>query len=413
MVGAPRITIVGASLAGLRTAEALLASLPDARVTLLGAERRLPYNRPPLSKEAVEAMAQPGGNPVAAFEKLVLKSRLAPDAVTMRLGTAAEAVEPGALRLSDGTCLRHDWLIAATGLRPRRLCLRGAEDRRFVLRSFDDAMRLGRAMVPGARMVVAGGGFIGCEIAATARKLGLHVTIVEPMEQPMIGALGPRVAAAMAALHRAHGVTVLTGRAVAAMPDSEPLVILDDGQALEADLIVEALGSHPNVEWLEGSGADLTNGVLCDTRLIATGAEGLLAVGDVARFANPLFGSEPRRVEHWCVPGQTARRAAETIAAREAGHDPAPGFAPMPSFWSDQHGMRLQSFGAPALADSAEVIEGDLTRVGEAAIIIEYHRASRPVAVLGLGAAPASLAPHRARLDRALTAETVFPETVQ
>lgn len=413
MTGAPRITIAGASLAGLRTAEAVLAARPDARVTMIGAEQRVPYNRPPLSKDAAEALARPGNDPAAAFEKIILKSRLSPDAVTMRLGVAAEAVERGATRLSDGTCLRHDWLIAATGLRPRRLPLRGAEDRRFVLRSFDDAVRLGRALVAGARMVVAGGGFIGCEIAATARKLGLHVTIVEPMEQPMIGALGPRVAAAMAALHRAHGVTVLTGRAVAAMPDSEPLVILDDGQALEADLIVEALGSHPNVEWLEGSGADLTNGVLCDTRLIATGAEDLLAVGDVARFANQLFGPEPRRVEHWCVPGQTARRAAETIAALAAGHDPAPGFAPMPSFWSDQHGMRLQSFGAPALADSAEVIEGDLTRVGEAAVIIEYHRAGRPVAVLGLGAAPAALAPHRARLDRALTAETVFPETVQ
>lgn len=407
MAPGPRITIVGASLAGLRTAEAVLAALPDARVTLVGAEDRAPYNRPPLSKDIAEALATGRLDAAAAFASLALKSRLAPDAVAMRLGVAAEAVEPGAVRLADGAVLRHDWLVAATGLRPRRLALRGGEARRFVLRTFDDARRLGAAMIPGARMVVAGGGFVGCEIAATARRLGLHVTIVEPMEQPMIGALGPRVAAAMAALHRAHGVTVLTGRSVAAIPDGEALAILDDGQALEADLIVEALGSHPNVEWLAGSGADLSNGVLCDTRLLALGAEGLLAAGDVARFANPLFGPTPRRVEHWCVPGQTARRVAETIAAREAGRDPAPGFAPMPSFWSDQHGMRLQSFGAPGLADSAEVIEGDLARVGAAPVIVEYHRDGRPVAVLGLGATPAALAPHRARFDRALAPETV------
>lgn len=248
MAAAPRITIVGASLAGLRTAEAVLAALPDTRVTMVGAEHHVPYNRPPLSKEAVAALAQPGADPVAAFEKLKLKSRLAPGAVTMRLDTVVEAVDPGTLRLSDGTRLLHDWLIAATGLRPRRLSLSGAQDRRFALRSFDDAVQLGRAMVPGARMVVAGGGFIGCEIAATARRLGLHVTIVEPMEQPMIGALGPRVAAAMAALHRAQGVTVLTGRAIASLPDSEPLVILDDGQALAPHLLhqIEKRQAFPN-----------------------------------------------------------------------------------------------------------------------------------------------------------------------
>jgi 3-phenylpropionate/trans-cinnamate dioxygenase ferredoxin reductase component len=407
MTPAPRITIVGASLAGLRTAEAVLSALPGARVTLVGAEREAPYNRPPLSKDAAEALSGAGVDAAAVFDKLALKSRLSPDDVTLRLDVSAEAVEPDAVRFSDGTSLRHDWLVAATGLRPRRLPLKGGEDRRFVLRTFADALRLGHALRPGARMVVAGGGFIGCEIAATARKIGLHVTIVEPMEHPMIGALGPRVAAAMAALHRSHGVTVLTGRSVTAIAEGEPLAILNDGQALEADLVVEALGSHPNIEWLAGTGADLSDGVLCDNRLLAPGAERLLAVGDVARFVNPLFGPEPRRVEHWCVPGQTARRAAETIAARVAGKDPAPGFAPMPSFWSDQHGMRLQSFGAPALADSAEVIDGDLGQTGAAPVIVEYRREGRPVAILGLGVAPAALASHRARLDRALSPETV------
>ncbi|MCR8546909.1 FAD-dependent oxidoreductase [Salipiger sp. P9] len=400
-MAAPRITIVGASLAGLRCAEALLAALPEARVTLVGDERHAPYNRPPLSKDAAEALAAgPGAGP-EVFEKLRLRSKLAPGAVTLRLGVAAEALDGTDVRLSDGRRIGSDWVVAATGLRPRRLPLTGAEDRRHVLRSYDDALTLAATLRTGARMVVIGAGFIGCEIAATARKLGLHVTLVEPAPQPMLRALGARVAAAMAALHRSHGVTLLSGRAVAGFDGAR--VILDDGQALEADVIVEALGSQPNTGWLTDSGADLSDGVLVDDRMLAPGAENLLAVGDIARFANPLFDAVPRRTEHWCIPGQTAKRAAETIAALCTGQRPTPGFAPMPSFWSDQYGMRLQAFGAPALAETQTVIEGDLSQTGTAPVIVEYARAGRPVGLIGLGANPAALARHRARLTAALT----------
>jgi len=402
MGAAPRITIVGASLAGLRTAEAVLALLPEAQVTLIGDEARVPYNRPPLSKEVPQALARDPVEAEAQFARLVLRSKIPEGAVQMRLGQAAVAVEGRAVRLADDTLVPGDWIVAASGLRPRRLALPGAEAHRHVLRSFDDALRLARDLRPGARMVVVGGGFIGCEIAATARKLGLHVTIVEPAPHPMQRALGPRVAGAMAALHRAHGVVVLTGRSVAGITPEH--VILDDGQALEAEVIVEAMGSHPNVEWLAGTGADLGDGVLVDDRMQAIGAARILAVGDLARFANPLFDAVPRRVEHWCVPGQTARRAAETIAAAELGLPQTHGFAPMPSFWSDQHGMRLQAFGAPALADACRVVEGDLTQIGRHPIIVEYLRDGAPVGVLGLGANPAALAAHRARLDAALSA---------
>ncbi len=399
-MGGPRITIVGASLAGLRTAEALMAELPGARVTLVGDEPHLPYNRPPLSKDGIEALAQGETPETEVFDKLVLRSKLAPGQVEMRLGTAATGIEGGDVRLADGTLIRSDWIVAATGIRPRRLALSGAMDRRHVLRSFDDARALAAGLRPGARLVVIGAGFIGCEIAATARKLGLHVTLIEPAPQPMLRALGARVAAAMAAFHRRHGVTVLTGRSLERIEADR--VILDDGQAIEADLIVEALGSLPNTEWLAGSGADLGDGVLLDARLIAEGTENLLAVGDIARFANPLFDAVPRRVEHWCVPGQTAKRAAETIAARTRGEDPAPDFAPMPSFWSDQYGLRLQAFGAPTLAETQTVVEGDLSRIGAAPVIVEYARAGQLVGVIGLGANPATLARHRARLVAAL-----------
>jgi len=400
----PRIVIVGASLAGLRCAEATKAALPDARIVLVGEEPHRPYNRPPLSKEAMEGLATGDRAAQAVFEKLLLRSKLGTGDVEMRLGCAATGLDDGRVVLADGTRLKADWFVAATGLRPRRLPLKGAEGRRHVLRGFEDAQQLASALRPGARMVVIGGGFIGCEIASTARKLGLQVSIVEPAPQPMLRALGTRVAAAMAALHRQHGVRLYAGRGVSAFgPDH---VVLDDGDRLEAEVIVEALGSLPNTGWLEGSGADLSDGVLTDGRMVAAGVPNLLAVGDVARFPNPLFDSVPRRVEHWCVPGQTAKRAAETMAALSAGQQPSHGFAPMPSFWSDQHELRVQSFGAPALADSQRVIEGDLSQVGTAPIIVEYARAGRPVAVTGIGAPPALLARHSARLSRALS-ETV------
>lgn len=399
----PRITIVGASLAGLRTAEAVAAALPGARITLIGDEALAPYNRPPLSKEALETLARSRCAEAEVFARLALRSKLG-DATDLRLGQAAVALEGTTVRLADGTAVPGDRVIAATGLRPRRLALTGAEGRRHVLRSFADLRALAADLRPGARLVVIGGGFIGCEIAATARKLGLIVRLVEPAPQPMLRALGPRVAAAMAALHRVQGVDLYLGRSVAGFDAAQ--VVLDDGQALEADAIVEALGSHPNVEWLAGAGADLTDGVLVDGALRAPGAPGLMAAGDVARFANPLFDAQARRIEHWCVPGQTARRVAEVLAAEARGEDPAPGFAPLPSFWSDQHGLRLQAFGAPFLADATRVVEGDLGLTGTAPVIVEYLREGRPVGVLGLGANPAALARHRAHLEATL-AETL------
>jgi len=399
----PRVVIIGASLAGLRSAEAVLAALPNAQITLIGDEPHAPYNRPPLSKEAVAGLV--GADALAreaTLAKLVFKHRLPEGAVTWRLGCRAAAVQADLrqVTLSDGVMLPYDWLIAATGLRPRRLPFAGLEDRRHVLRSFEDATRLAASFRPGARLVVVGAGFIGCEIAATAMKLGLHACVIEPQSQPMLAALGPQVAAAMASFHRAQGVDLRCGLAVTGLTDAG--IALSDGSEVPADVIVEAVGSTPNTEWLQGAGLDLANGVLTDATLTARGNDRILAVGDMARFPNPLFGPDPRRVEHWCVPGQTAKRAAETIAARDAGQEPLTRFAPLPSFWSDQHGLRLQSFGAPGLGDDIRLLEGSLASLGQAPCLVEYHRAGRAVGLLGLGAAPAALAQHRARLETAL-----------
>ena len=396
-----RALIIGASLAGLRSAEAVLAARPDAQVTLVGDESHPPYNRPPLSKEALAGLV----TGAADLDKLTFRHRLAGNAVAWRLAVRAVSVDAVAqtVQLSDGGALSYDWLIAATGLRPRRLALPGAEAR-HVLRSLDDATRLAKAMHPGARMLVVGAGFIGCEVAATALKLGLSVSVIEPQAQPMLAALGPQVAAVMADFHRARGVDLRCGLTVVGAEGTR--LELSDGSRIAGDLIVEAVGSAPNVEWLAGAGLDLTNGVLCDATLTASGSDRILAVGDVARFPNALFDPAPRRVEHWSIPGLTARRAAETIAARASGQEPPARFAPLPGVWSDQHGLRLQSFGAPGLGDEVQVLEGSLTAVGHAPCLIEYRRAGRPVGILGLGAAPAALAQHRARLERTLN-ETV------
>lgn len=393
----PRILIIGASLAGLRSTEAVLAALPGAHITLVGDEAHAPYNRPPMSKDVLTGLV--AGD--ATMEKLAFRHRLTEGAVDWRLGTRAVLTDSRArtVRLSDNAVLGYDWLIVATGLRPRRMALPHPE-RRHVLRTWEDAVGLAASLRPGARMLVVGAGFIGCEVAATAVQLGLSATVIEPQAQPMQVALGAEVAAAMAAFHRANGVNLRCGLTVSGA-DADAL-ILSDGQRMEGDVIVEAVGSVPNVDWLEGAGLDLSNGVLCDASLIAQGNDRILAVGDVARFPNALFDATPRRVEHWSIPGFTAKRAAETIAARLAGAQPQPRFAPLPGFWSDQHGLRLQSFGAPGLGDEIQVLEGDLARLGEMPCLVEYRRSGRMVGVLGLGVAPALLAHHRVRLEREL-----------
>lgn len=399
---APRVVIVGASLAGLRTAEALRNLAPGVAITLIGDEPHAPYNRPPLSKDVAEQLAGADAElQQAALAKLTFKHRLG-EGIDWRLGVRATGLDATArqVRLSDGSSVAYDWLVAASGLRPRRLAFPGAEPQRHVLRSFDDAVGLGAQLKPGAHLLVVGAGFIGCEIAATAAHLGLRVTVFEPQAAPMQAALGPQVAAAMAAFHRARGVDLRCGVSVTRI-GAGPVLHLSDGSTVKGDLLVEALGSIPNTEWLAGAGLDLSNGVLTDGTM--TAGDRILAVGDLARFPNPLFSPEPRRVEHWCVPGQTARRAAETIAARLAGSEPAPDFAPMPSFWSDQHGMRLQSFGAPALADAIRVTEGRLDRIGAEPCLVEYLRGGRLIGLLGLGLPPVLLARHRPRLETALT----------
>ncbi|MFF4417176.1 NAD(P)/FAD-dependent oxidoreductase [Streptosporangium sp. NPDC001559] len=392
-VAASRIVIAGASMGGLRAAERLRAGGFTGEIVAVGDERHLPYNRPPLSKEALASEV--------THEAVAFRLRPAVADVIWRLGVpiASADLAARAVRLADGTEIGYDGLVVATGMRPRRLPVPGPEGR-HVVRTIEDAAALRARLLPGTRVLVVGAGFIGCEVAATARVLGCQVTVVAPEAEPMLRPLGAGLGAALRRRHEEEGVRFLLGRTVRRfLGEGSPAgAELSDGTVAEADVVVEAVGSAANTEWLGGNGLDLSDGVLCDNALRVEGRPGVVAVGDVARFPNPRYDDVARRVEHWSVPTDTAKRAVPTLLADlgQAGHDPAP-FTPLPTFWSDQYDLRIQSFGAPGLGgDDIRVLEGDLG--GEVAV--GYHDGGGLVGVVMIGL-PSALARYRTELMRA------------
>jgi 3-phenylpropionate/trans-cinnamate dioxygenase ferredoxin reductase subunit len=402
------VLIVGASLGGLRAAEALRALGLAGAITIAGAEAHMPYNRPPLSKDVLLGKA----DAAAILTEHSFKPKAALDDVTWRLGVAVARVDLGGRRaiLADGSEIAFDALVAASGLRPRRLAQPGAEGFRFVLRNLEDAIALRARLRPGVRVAVIGGGFIGCEVASSAARLGCAVSIIEPLAAPMQRALGPELGAALQALHQAAGIAIRTNRAVVGFetaPDDQVLraVHLDDGSELAADLVVEALGSLPNVEWLQGNGLDLSDGVLCDGHLAMAGAAHAVAVGDVARFPNAFADDVPRRIEHWSIPGVTARRAADHLVRQLSGSAPSDApFAPIPTFWSDQLGLRIQSAGMPGLADRRALLSGDLApdALRRDGVAMGYWRGGRLIGAVGVGLSPARFAPLQAQVAAAM-----------
>jgi 3-phenylpropionate/trans-cinnamate dioxygenase ferredoxin reductase subunit len=393
-VGGQRVVVAGASLGGLRAAEGLRAAGFAGEIVVVGDEPHLPYNRPPLSKEALA-----GDVP---FSSLEFRRRKSVDDVVWRLGTpvAEASLTTREVVLADGSVLTFDGLVVATGLRVRRLTLPAPEGGRHAVRTLEDSAALRADLRPGARVVVIGAGFIGCEVAATAVGLGCEVAVVAPEDVPMQRPLGLEVGGAMRRRHEAHGVRLHLGRLPAHVEPAQTdgtrvgAVVLDDGTRLPADVVVEALGCVPNTDFLASTPLDIGDGVRTDGWLRALDVDGVarpdvVAVGDVARFPNALVDDVPRRVEHWSIPTDTARRAAPALVAGLSGGelDPTP-FAPVPSFWSDQYGQRLQSFGSLGIADSVRLLEGDL----DAEFVAGYEREGVLVGAVGVGLMPALLA---------------------
>ena len=346
--------IVGASLAGLRAAEALRRAGFGGEVVLIGAEPHFPpYDRPPLSKQVL------AGDWDSDQARLKVDDGLALD---VRTGTPAAALDLAgqAAVLADGAAVGFDGLIIATGAAPRRLPVPGASlPQVHVLRSVDDCRGLRAALRPGGRLVVVGAGFIGMEVAATARGLGLEVTVVDPLPAPMIRAVGPEMGAAVAAMHAAHGVRGLFGHVVAGFTGELGLtgVAIDGGEVLSADAAVVAVGAAPETGWLAGSGLELDDGVVCDETLFAVGTRHVVAAGDVARWQHPLL-HRSLRVEHWTNAVSQAQAAARNLAARLSGDAPVQPYAALPYFWTDQYDWKLQLVGLPG--EELSVEEGAL-----------------------------------------------------
>ncbi len=345
---ARRLVIVGAGQAGGRMAAQLRKQGWQERILLLGAEADPPYERPPLSKEVLTREADP------LVGRLYGPEWYAEQEVELRSGCAVRALDRAGRRveLADGGVEPWDLLVLATGSRARRLSCRGAGLAGVMtLRSAADARALRPALRPGAEVVLVGGGFIGLELAASARARGCKVTLLEAQERLLTRALPQRIADHLAARHAREGVALRLGTGVAAFEGQGRVeaVRLSDGQRLAADLVVVGVGALPNVELAEAAGLACDDGIRVDNHCRA--AEGIFALGDCSRFDDAWLG-RPVRLESWENAELAPQAAAKAILGR-----PEP-YGGVPWFWTDQYDLNLQLLGLPQPVER-EVLRGD------------------------------------------------------
>ena len=343
-----RIVIVGGGLAAARTAEQLRRSAFDGSITIVGAEGHLPYDRPPLSKQVLRS----------ELDDVTLKPREFYDDnnITLALGSAVRSLDTGAqtVTLDGGSQLEYDEVVIATGLVPRRIPSFPSLPGIHVLRSFDESMALREEAGAARRAVVIGAGFIGCEVAASLRGLGVDVVMVEPQPEPLASVLGEQIGALVSRLHRAEGVDVRTGVGVDSVTgrDRVEKVALTDGSELDTDLVVVGIGSRPATDWLEGSGVEVDNGVVCD-RVGRTNAPHVWALGDVASWQNAT--GHQARVEHWSNVAEQARVLVPSLLGQELPSN----LVVVPYFWSDQYDIKIQCLGEPEADDVVHLVEDD------------------------------------------------------
>jgi NADPH-dependent 2,4-dienoyl-CoA reductase/sulfur reductase-like enzyme len=369
------VVVVGASAGGLATAEGLRRGGFTGRITLVGDEQHPPYDRPPLSKQVLAGEWAPDRLPLRAPSDIEALD------LDLRLGVTATGVDPRArtVALDTGEEIGYDALVAATGVRPRRL----PGGRGHVLRNLEDAVALRDRLRPGRRLAVVGAGFLGAEAAAVACGLGCEVTIVEPAPVPLAHAVGVQVGQVLTQAHRERGVDLRTGVGVTQVHDDG--LELADGTAVEADEVLVAVGSVPNTAWLELSGLPVADGLVCDEYCAA--APGVYGVGDVARWDNPLFGVS-MRIEHRTHAAEQGLAVARNVLAPDAARP----FAPVPYFWSDQYDMKIQAHGYLRGHDEVRIVEGDLA---QRRFLAAYRTGDRLVGVLAIGMPPRALRPWR------------------
>lgn len=369
------ISVVGASLAGLYTAQALRDQGYEGRLVVIGDELHRPYDRPPLSKGflagKVDADVLRLEDPDAALDAEWI------------LGSAAVSLDTThrVVGLANGETVQSDAVVIATGARARSLPDTAGLKGVHVLRTLDDAVALRDDLVSGARLVVIGAGFIGGEVASTASSLGLDVTVVEAMATPLAGPLGLEMGTVVSGLHEHHGVRLRCGVSMRRLVGGERVegVELADGTMLPADVVVVGIGAIPNTEWLAGSGVAVGNGVECDHEG-RTSVPGVVAVGDCASW-HDLRLDRAHRVEHWTGAMERPARAVAALLRGAGASSETPAPTSVPYFWSDQYDVRIQFAGHAEEADSVTVEEGSAE---SRSLLAVYRRGDVPVAVLGM-----------------------------
>ncbi len=339
------IVVVGGSLAGLRAVEALRREGHDGRIVVVSAEAQMPYDRPPLSKQFLKGDWDE--------ERIALRKDGVDDLdVDWRLGVAARTLDSAArqVELENGEHIAYDRLLIATGTVARRLPFGDGLDGIHLLRTLDDARNLRSDLAQASHVVIVGAGFIGMEVAASCRERGLAVTVVEPLEQPLIRGLGPQLGAWVGERHRERGVTLRCGVGVEGFAGGARVegVKLADGSTLDADCVVVGVGARPATDWLEGSGIGLDNGVVCDGAG-ATSLPHVFAAGDVARW-------DGVRLEHWTSAVEQGTHVALRLLK---GADVGP-LDHLPYVWTDQFDLRLQIAGEVQPGDVTHVCHGSL-----------------------------------------------------
>ncbi len=381
------MVIVGASLAGIRAAEALRRGGHDGTITIIGAEAHAPYDRPPLSKQLLTGRIEADDTALVVDDDLDAE---------WRLGVIATGLDVGRRRvtLGDGETIGYDGLVLATGAHPRSLPGLAQLEGVHLLRTLGDALALRADLERDGPVVVIGAGFIGAEVASSCRARGVEVTVVEVLDVPLAGAIGEQMGRWCARLHGDNGTDLRLGTGVETLRAGNgrvAQVVLSSGETVDADTVVVGVGVTPTVGWLDGSGVDLDDGVRCDSRCrVLAGGRPLgdvVAAGDVARWDHPGWGRAVR-LEHWTNAVEQGEAAAATLLAG----DDAPEFAPTPYFWSDQYRTKIQFVGSYVPGDEVAITEGSPE---DGRFVAGYGRGGRLVGALGFSRPPRVMAYRR------------------
>ena len=373
------VLVVGASAAGLSTVEALRRQGYQGRITVLGDEVHAPYDRPPLSKQVLSGVWDPDRSALRTQDMLTALN------AELVLGDSAVSLDPVAriVLTESGAALQADAVVIATGAQARTLPGHEGLQGVHVLRTLDHSLALRRDLLTSTRLVVVGEGVLGAEIAATARTLGLDVTIAGPQPAPMALQVGPLVSGLLAELHRSRGVQLRLGTGVTGLIGTKAVddrkgqagrvtgVRLATGDELPADVVVVAIGAVPATAWLADSGLTIDNGVVCDSRCRA--AEGIYAVGDVSRWHHQQLGGLVRLENRTNATEQAAAVAAVILGADRP-------YLPVPYFWTDQFDVKIQVFGVLPVDAEVDIVEGD---VAGGRFVARYRRDGVVTGVLG------------------------------